>query len=199
MSTPTFPMHIRPFECSFRPVADATTYQSVFTGTVQSVGGAAQHWVADIDFKNIPLPQARELTAFLWSLNGSATPFWIGDWRKTTPMGSGAGSPVIEGAGQTGTKVRMRSSLANNLVFCAGDLIQIGSELKAVISDVHTNSAGYADMHIVPRLRVSPAHGAAIISNNPMGLFRLMTDDIEDPSKGKRVLTELSISLQEAI
>lgn len=199
MSTPIFPMQIKPVKCSFRPVAHAKTFESVFTKTVQSIGGAGQHWVANVEFANVKLSAARELTSFLWSLNGSATPFFIGDWRKQTPQGSGAGTPVIDGTNQTGTLLNIRGGLANDLIFKAGDLIQVGTELKAIVADATTDASGRAALTITPRLRTAPANGAAIISTNPMGLFRLMTDDIEDPSEGKRVLTSLSIELQEAI
>jgi len=56
-----------------------------------------------------------------------------------------------------------------------GDLKLVTLECGHMITeDVNSNGSGLATLTFVPALRTSPADNAAIVVNNPKGLFRLM-------------------------
>ena len=119
--------------------------------------------------------------SFLVALRGSYGTFLIGDPAARSPQGSIAGTPVVDGAGQSGHTLALRGFTSSATdVLKAGDYIQIGtglsSRLYKVLVDVDADSSGDAVVDIWPRLRTSPADGTSIITTNTVGLFRMSSN-----------------------
>lgn len=196
MSFPEFPMQFVPVDSAFTLVPGVAQLESVFTGTAQSVGNAAAHWQARLEFDGLLRDAGQELIGFLWSLNGSATPFWIGDWG-TVNRGAG-GNLSVAGAGQTGTQLTLQSDLVNTRIFEPGDMLQVGSELKGVCTAADSDAQGVVVVNIQPRLRVAPANGAAIITQQARGLFKLAPNqDLPKHTSKKRILNSFELQLVE--
>ena len=88
------------------------------------------------------------------------------------PLGTGAGAPVVSGAGQTGSVLNTSGWTGANALL-PGDYLQIGYRLYNNLGVVNADGSGNATLSIWPQLRESPADATAIVLNNTQGLFRL--------------------------
>lgn len=147
---------------------------STFSGQVQ-----AQQWPgADIFRGTMTLPIMKETTvdpwkAFLAELRGMANAFQIGDALKTGPAGTGAGTPVVNGAQLAMSQTLAMSGFTGTAALLPGDYIQIGYRLHMVLEQ---QDSGTASVGIWPSLREPLAGGESIITSNPVGLFRLASN-----------------------
>lgn len=94
----------------------------------------------------------------------------------STPRGIGTGTPLINGANQTGASI-ITDGWTNSQtgILKAWDWMQIDSRLYAVLADANSGaSTGPATFDIWPALRKSPANNAAITVTNPTGTWRMM-------------------------
>lgn len=149
-----------------------------FQGQVQEMGGDL--WVAQFAPAIGNRQDAAAWQGFLGSLRGMVGTFLLGDPNAVAPRGSVTGSPLVNGAGQTGRALAVDALGANKTgVFLAGDFIQLGSGassfLHMITKDANSNASGQATLDIWPSLRVSPADNAAITYTNCKGVFMLST------------------------
>ncbi len=177
------------------------TVTSVFTGQVQ-----AQQWPgADMWSGTATLPPLTQLQADEWisalmQLQGMSNAFQLGDPMKTSPRGSALGTPTANGAismvagGQTLYTQGWAASHTNLLL--PGDYLQIGYRLHRVLDAVISDSSGKAPISIWPSLREAPLNGEAIVTTNPVGLFRLAANK-GTWSSDSTSLTHLSFQFQE--
>jgi len=102
--------------------------------------------------------QARAWFAWLLGLQGVAGVFQIGDPLGAQPLGTGAGAPVVSGAGQTGTVLNTLGWTGANALL-PGDYLQIGYRLYRNLGIV---GPGAQALSIWPQIRESPLDGAVI-------------------------------------
>lgn len=131
----------------------------------------------------ITLPPQKRATAEDWiaaliSLNGAEGTFLYGDDAGAVPRGIATGTPLIDGAGQTGQTVNTKGWTANQTgILKAGDWFQLGSgattRLHKVLADANSDAGGLAAIDIWPALRASPADNDPITVNATKGLWRL--------------------------
>jgi hypothetical protein len=176
---------------------------SPFTGaqTIQTHPG--EIWTAALTLPKMKRAAAGPWRGFLLALNGMQGTFLLGDPTEAAPLGSAAGTPVVDGAGQTGKVLATRGWTASQSgVLLAGDRIQIGSGLTArlyeIAADASADGAGLASLDIWPRLRESPADGAGVVTANAQGLFRLTGND-DGWDKNEALFYGISLAAVEAI
>jgi hypothetical protein len=100
---------------------------SPFTGQQQVQDWGASFLEASVSLPALTHPQAQQWIAFLLALRGQANVFQLGDPLAVSPQGSGAGVPLVDGAGQTGYTINLRGFTASAPnVLLPGDWIQIG-------------------------------------------------------------------------
>lgn len=180
----TFPSHtgVRAVNLIARNVVGQT--QSPFTYTQQVQKGQGQRWEADITLPPMKRENAEQWISFFVKLNGFYGTFLMGDPNAATPRGSAAtaaGTPVVNGASQTGTDLNIDGLPASKIGYLkAGDYIQLGAsstaKLYKVLDDVNSNASGEATLTLWPDLRSSPADDATVVVSNAVGLFRLNTN-----------------------
>jgi hypothetical protein len=108
------------------------------------------------------------------SLRGTLNVFQMGDPLRSTPQGTGAGSPEVNGANQVGYTLATKGWTASaSGVLLPGDWLQIGYRLYNNLGIVNADGSGNATLSIWPQLRESPADSTTIVLNNTQGLFRL--------------------------
>lgn len=159
---------------------------SPFTLTQQVVRHAGARWSATISIPPTKRGDADYWNAFLLRLRGKFGTFLLGDPNADTPRGSAsasAGTPVVNGAGQTGNELAIDGLPASITGYLkAGDYIQLGSgssaRLYKVLEDVDSNASGEATLNLWPDLRSSPTDGAAVVVSNAKGVFRLNSNEI---------------------
>jgi hypothetical protein len=113
--------------------------------------------------------------------------FNAGQFGYSTPQGTWSGqSPTVTNEVgsptelQTGKTLWVRS-LTPFSTCKGGDYFQLGSgstaRLHKLTQDATADSGGFAQLCFTPRLRSSPAHGAAVTLLRPQGLWMLDSND----------------------
>lgn len=97
-----------------------------------------------------------------------------------TRRGSGAGTPLINGANQTGARIQTDGWTSNAMgVLLEGDEVQIRNQLCMLLADVNANSSGQAELWVRPQVRFAPDDNSALVLTNPTGTFKLLSSNIE--------------------
>jgi hypothetical protein len=158
-------------------------------------------WSFSLDYPpGMTRSDVNALWAFLVSQSGQ-----LGSFDFTAPYqtatGSMAGSPVVDGADQTGNVINLRGFTASQTgVLKAGDYIRIAGQYKAylVVEDADSDGSGEAAVTIHPAIQTpSPADGAAITA---AGLFRCrLANDYQEMAVSTILHYGLSVELVEAL
>ncbi len=120
---------------------------------------------------------AREWKAWFSSMQGPVKTFFAFDPDNRTPAGiadTGSDTPLVSGGSQTGNTVLTKGwrNTGTGLLL-PGDHIQVDSELKEVTETFSSDGSGNGTISFEPAFHVSPAADAAIVFENPVGIFRL--------------------------
>ena len=140
---------------------------------------------AEIQLPPMTRAEGEQWVSFLIKLKGMQGTFLLGDPAAATPRGSAsttAGTPVVNGAGQTGDGLTVSGLPADvNGYLLAGDYIQLGtgssSTLHKVLNDVDTTAGGVGNLDLFPAIRTAPADAATVVVSNAKGVFRLATNE----------------------
>lgn len=156
---------------------------SPFTGKQQVFQHQGQWWEAEVSMPPMKREDAESLISFLLKMNGRYGTFLLGDPLAADPMGVATGTPLVNGANQTGNELitdGWSTSVTN--ILKAGDWIQLGSgsasRLYKVIESVNSDSGGNATLTIWPNLRSSPSDNASITVTSAKGQWRLSSNDM---------------------
>ena len=143
--------------------------------------------------------------AQLEQLKARGTIFTIYHPQRTTLFGVGGGTPLVNGANQTGASLAIKGlPLSTSGVFKAGDIITVAG-LNPVLeftADVNSDGSGNATTSIEPPIPAgsSPADGAAITTNATPGsvLYRARLADLQRPRISvAQYLSQLVIAIEE--
>lgn len=164
------------FSCGLRVAAVRT--ESPFSFVEQVVKWSGEIWDIEIALPNMRRDDAEEFNAFLLKLRGKYGTFLVGDPNASAPRGLWGGTPLVNGAGQTGDELLLDGLPTSQAKTAkAGDYIQIGTgeaaRLYKILEDADSNSSGEMTILIAPNLRTSPADNEPIIYQNARGVFRL--------------------------
>lgn len=195
----TLPATPAPAKIRLYPRAIVSSSVSPFTGAQQMYQHQGQVWQADITLPDMVRADAEPWICAFLQLNGRFGTFRLGDASAKTPRGVATGTPLVNGAVQTGqVLVTDGWTISTTGILKQGDYIQIGDRLHKVMLDVNSDSLGNATLDIWPRLRASPADNAPIITSNTTGLFRRVSNEMPwDISPGIRY--GISFSAVEAL
>jgi len=159
------------------------TTASPFTYEQQVFKNVGQRFEADITLPPMSRVDAEVWNTFFIKLYGQFGTFLLGDPNSATPRGtasSSAGTPVVNGASQTGDTLNIDGVPASQTGYLkAGDYIQLGTTSNAriykVLDDADSNGSGEVALTIYPDLRSTPSDGATVVVSSAVGLFRLTT------------------------
>lgn len=204
MPTLPFPSGIyQPSSVNWRLRSNSLTFRSPLDGTVQTLEMPGSAWTATVSWNVLPPAQWRVLQSWLAQLRGMAGRFYYGPPHATARRATGTiGTPVVNGANQTGTALAVSGMGASQSVFLDGDFIAydtvLGRSLHVVTANATSNGSGQATLAIEPPIRVSPANGAAIIHASPTCVMRLVDDDVGDMALRPGLLGSLTLDMIEA-
>ena len=158
--------------------------RSPFTGGVGTYQWGGQWFEADVELPPLLRDDAEVWIAFLLSLKGMHGSFAMGDPLGTSPRGAGGGSPLVAGAGQTGSSLNGDGGpLSQTGWLKAGDWIQLSSgassRLHKVLADANTDGAGAFTLDLWPDLRESPDDNGAIVLDSAKGRWMLASNTRE--------------------
>lgn len=154
--------------------SNTQTFQSPLSGSIQTVEMPGARWVVSFSLPSLNAADAATMRAFLARLRGEAGRFYLHNMAQTRPRGIATGTPLVNGAGQSGASVTTDGWTPSTAgILKAGDFIGINGELKLVVADCDSDAAGLATVVFEPPLRASPADNAAIVVNKPTAVFKL--------------------------
>lgn len=148
---------------SFTPVLviNANTFTSSLNAFRQDAVLPGSRWAASFTWTNRKGAVARKLTGQLAKLLGPVNTFKIA--LPVSLIGTGAGTGVVNGAGQTGSEIITDGWDASQaLLLAAGDWIEIDQAVYLVTDDVASDGAGNATISISPPIRRSPPDNASV-------------------------------------
>jgi len=185
MAVLTFPATLTPNTSTWGVTARSRVFTSPLSGVTQVSLFPGSHWHASIRFDFLTDADRRVLAAFLVELEGMSGRFFLFDHSMTTPRGVATGTPLINGASQTGSSLitdGWTTGITN--IMRAGDFISFDPptadrrELKMVTADVNSDGGGNATLAIKPPIRESPADGAALTTASASTIMRLTADTV---------------------
>lgn len=147
-----------------------------FAQQVQEHPGEA--WEINFVLNLLNREQAEEYNAFLLKLAGRVGTFTMAVPGSETPRGVATGTPLVNGAGQTGRSLIVDGFTPSATgILKAGDFIQLGSgsttRLHKNLSDVDSDGSGQVTLDLAPKIITAPADNATVVVSNAKGLFRL--------------------------
>jgi len=178
------PTHTGIRSVTLRAVNVTAMSESAFTLRQQIYKHAGERWEAEVALPAMARADAEQWVAWLLSMRGREGTFLLGDPLGATPRGSAGGTPLVNGADQTGDSITIDGCTAGQTGWLlAGDYIQLGSgagaSLHKILQDVDTNGAGQATLDIWPAIRTAPANNSAVVTSSAQGVFRLATSETE--------------------
>jgi hypothetical protein len=176
---------------------------SPFTGQQQVIEYPGEWWEMQCALPTMPRAQAEAWISFLLSLRGRSGTFLMGDRTAAAPRGIATGTPVVDGAGQTGKILNVKGWTPSQVgILKAGDYFQVGvgaaARLYKNLTDVNSDGAGKTALDVFPQVRDLPADLTAITTANPVGQFRLKANQREW-DVDTALLYGIAFSAQEAI
>ena len=127
---------------------------------------------------------AEEWISFFLTLNGKQGTFLFGDPNGETARGVATGTPLVNGASQTGDLLITDGWTASQTgIMKVGDYFSLGSGSstrlhKVIESDVNSDGSGNATLRIWPDLRSSPNNDATLDVTAPKGTFRMLSNEM---------------------
>ncbi|MDQ2324992.1 hypothetical protein RBI98_09365 [Citrobacter koseri] len=196
MAALEWPEDVCPASLTWRSESNTKTFRSPFNGASQTVRFPGTRWMCSLTFNNLSDEKSRRIDSLVAELDGEYGRVKIRDWGRSgrTPTGS----PLVDGANQTGTELHSKGWTAGMVVLRQGDYITVNNELKIVTADVSSASNGTALIPFAPMLRSSPPANAVIEVANPYGIFKLKDNQQGAGNRVPGVFTSYTLEFEEA-
>lgn len=184
------------------PESRSAVTSSPFSYKQQVLTYSGQRWSIDASLPPLNKADADVWRAFFTKLNGRENTFTVGDPLSKTAKGEAGGTPLINGASQTGSSLNVDGCTTSQTDWLkAGDYIQLGTggdaRLFMVTDDVDSDVSGEATINIWPDINVAYADDTAVVVSNTVGAFRLTQDritfDIDNNSFTKISFSAVSV------
>lgn len=198
----TYPLTLpsAPKSYTLTPKSVTSMSASVFTGEQYVQNFSGQWWELSLTYPSNSRTTQSYLSATITAMLGRSGTFYFGPvGASATPSGSISGSPTVVSP-SVGVNTLSITGLANSTtgVLKAGDFIQVASHLYYVLTDANSDGSGNATVDVFPNVRSDATNGAAVVYNNPKGVFR-PTDDTSLTVSTGNVFGEITMNAREAI
>lgn len=204
MTILTFPTIRQPSRASYRLRGNTQSHRSPLDGTVQTLEMPGAVWELTVSWESLDVADTRILAAFLADLRGGAGRFYYSPATWSPRRATGGGSPLINGAGQSGAALATDGWSASAQAMLAGDWLSYTDtlgrrRLHMVTADATANGSGQATLAITPAIRRAGADNAAIDVAAPSGVFRLPNDDTPEVNLRPPSLGSVNLTMVEAL
>ena len=159
-----------------------------------------QYFKMTATFPPMTRAQFAPINAFVIKQRGQYESFQVVPPVVNAGLGSPAGTPLVNGADQTGRTI-VTDGWSNSItIFKAGDYLKFANHDKVytVTADVSSSGAGAATIAIEPALITSPATDSAITYTS-VPFTVALTSRVQEFSTGTTGLFEFEIDLEEVI
>ena len=160
-------------ELQWHPQVSSVVTESPFSFVqqVQMLGG--QRRAVTVRLNPLSIEVAKEWIAFFLRLNGPEGTFYLSDIVGQNPTLT-RGTPLVNGAGQTGSSLITDGWTASTKVLNEGEWIELDGRLYQVVNDVTADGSGNATLSLWPKINFAPLDNASIEADSPQGEFRLV-------------------------
>jgi hypothetical protein len=188
LSLPAAPL---PASCRFGLISNTQVFASPLSGAAQTLEMPGARWFMRWKLPPMNEAEAAPWKAFLAKLRGQAGRFYGYDPIHVR-QGTGGGTPLVNGASQTGASLATDGWTPSATVLKAGDYFAFDTpdgrrELKVAAADVTADGAGAATVTFEPPIRVSPADNASILLTQPACVMMLREPEIAWDSDEVRI------------
>lgn len=165
---------------------------------VRQLGG--QFWKMTATFPPMTRAQFAPIYAFVVKQRGRYESFTIVPAVVSTGQGSPAGTPLVNGASQTGRSLVTDGWNASIAIFKAGDFLKIAGNDKVYMctTDVSSDGSGNATISIEPALVASPADDGAI-THSSVSFTVALTSGIQEFSTDTSGLYSYELDFEEVL
>ena len=212
MTTLTWPSTIIPQTVDWHLEANTGSFVSPLTRAVQTTELAGARWVAELTLPTMARDTWRTWAAFAAKMRGQAGRVYVKPWHGTgstaptygaglditvdstskkcdssTPtcdarLPTSLGTPLINGASQTGAAIVTDGWAPSAMIFDVGDFFSYdttaGRTMHMVVEYTEADSTGAATLNVEPPIRTSPANNAALDITTPTCIMRLKDDSV---------------------
>jgi len=174
------------------------------SGKVQTrtLGARGRSWEEEFPTMDVTAQATREFLAIINDYKRSGDSFTISHWDYRTPKGTGAGTPKVDGAAQTGSSLVTDGWTINQTVFRAGDIFLVAGVLDAkdVLADAASDGSGDCTISFGPPILSgnSPAENA-VITATAVKMTCVLVDVILPRSGPTRAQSGLKLVFKEAL
>lgn len=187
---------VSPTSVSLR--SNSTTRVSVSHSKKRQARSALAHrWSIKLNFANRITSEYHQIEGFMDAQHGQAETFTL--ILPLVPLGTWPGSPVVNGAAQTGYTLNLRGFTASQTgVIKAGDILKSANVAKVyrATADANSNATGLVAVILNCQLVASPADGEAItFSSVPFTVAN--TSDIIETAIAAALIGSMGIDLIE--
>ena len=164
----------------------------------RQIGG--QYWRLRASFPPMTRTQFAPIYAFVIAQRGRYESFSVIPAVISTGQGSPAGTPLVDGASQTGRSLVTDGWNASIAIFKAGDYLKIAGNDKVymVTADVSSDGSGDATIAIEPALVASPADDAAI-THSSVPFTVALRAGVQEFATGTTGLFQFEIDMEEVL
>ena len=164
----------------------------------RQIGG--QYWKMTVSYPPMTRAQFAPIYAFIVAQRGSFESFIVIPTVVSNPLGSAGGTPLVNGASQTGRSLVTDGWTNSTAIFVAGDYLKLAGNDKVymVTADATSNGSGSATISIEPALVASPANDEAIAFEN-IPFTVALTTGVQEFSTGTGGLFEFDLDLEEVL
>jgi hypothetical protein len=166
----------RPATIEWTQMLPEANSSSVFNQSTQSLVLGPAYWMVTIGIGSRRRSEVADAEALLDLFLETRTRIRLWDWRREAPRGTGAGVPLVKGAGQSGKNILTDGWTPSQNVLLAADWVGVGGELRRVTGIVASSVAGEATLTLDQPVRASPADNSPIVITKPKSLFICTTD-----------------------
>lgn len=201
----TLPTNKKPGPVTLRARSVVAEARSQFTGASQVQKHQGQWWEFEAGLPNMLRADAEVWISFFLSLNGKQGTFLFGDPNGETARGAATGTPLVNGASQTGDLLITDGWTGGVTgIMKQGDYFSLGTGTstrlhKVIEADVNSDACGNATLRIWPDLRSSPANNDALDVTAPKGTFRLISNEMPFNIKAPNIYQGLTFAGVEAL
>jgi hypothetical protein len=151
--------------------------RAMYTGALRTFAVPGARWFFMAEWDMLGRAQGDALRALLVKMRGSSNRLLLWDLAQPVFRGVGGGSPVVNGASQTGSTLAITGCPAStNNWALPGDKFSVNGELKMIVAAANTNGSGQTTLTFEPYLRASPSNSAPLTITQPTAKFVLATE-----------------------
>ena len=164
----------------------------------RQIGG--QLWKMTATFPPMTRAQFAPIYAFIVAQRGRYESFSLIPPVVGNPQGSAGGTPLVNGASQTGRSLVTDGWTNSTLIFKAGDYLKLAGNDKVymITADVTSSGTGTATLTIEPALIDSPADNE-VITYESIPFTVALSSGVQEFATGATGVYEFEIELEEVL